>query len=148
MQSYTYRKSTKQVVNLVFTDDERESIKRERLLLIALQKELSDDGLLCYWTKNDHEALYEILEWPLMFKDGGTMRDLNLEQVEKVNKMIKKLIPHESFASLFNVYVDDDYCEGDSMSDYEMRKEMDRRRSIASKTTVINNHITDLFDFA
>lgn len=147
MQSYIYKKNGKEVVNLVFTDTERESIKTKRLLLISLQKELYENGELTRWNKNDTEALYEILEWPLMFADGGTMRDLNLDQVEKVNKMLKKLIPHESFASYFNVYVDDDYCEGDTMTDYEMRKEMDRRRSIAAKTTVVNSHITELFDF-
>lgn len=148
MQSYTYRKNGNQVVNLVFSDSERESIRQKRLLLISLQKEMFNNNELYNWNKNDTEALIEILEWPLMFKDGGTMRDLNLDQVEKVNKMLKKLIPDESFASFFNVYVDDDYCEGDTMTDYEMRKEMDRRRSIALRTTIINSHIDNLFDFA
>jgi hypothetical protein len=148
MQVYIYRKPGKVITNIVFNDTERETIREKRLLLIALQKQMAADAALYKWTKNDNEALYEILEWPLMFEHGGTMRDLNLDQIAKIDKMLKKLLDNTSFASLFNVYVDEDYCEGDSMSDYEMRKEMDRRRSLAATTTVVNSHITQLFDFA
>lgn len=150
MKVYKYKEKGNDVTNIVFTDDERDRIKEGRELLIRIQKLLKNEGSLYKWNKLDDEALFEILEWPLMFKDGGTMRDLNLDQIAKVDKMLKKLLEDESFASFFKVYLDDDLMPDDTMSKQEMYKEMERRRKIKryEDTNDLFDHRDALFDYS
>ena len=149
MKVYEYKTRDKVITNCVFSDIERNSIKGIRTLLITMQKSLSATNSLHNWNANDQEALHEIMEWPLHFSDKGTMRDLNLDQIKKIEKMFRKFKITDSFAYLCDVYVEDDYIEGDTMDEYEMRLEMDRRRSIQTKSSsAIRTHHDDLFDFS
>jgi len=123
--------SKNKVTYVVFTDDERNTIKNLQAALKEIQVEQKSLGKITRWNKLDDEALDEILMWPLPLKDGGKHTDLSVDQIDKIDKMLTKLniVDMEPLLDLLGFTLDTE----EPMTDREMRKEMDRRRELAAK---------------
>lgn len=125
MQTYTFTKGLDEVVNIIFNEQERQRIKETRAILIELVEARKPDR----WNKLDHEALYEIMLWPLPYADGGTLRDISVDQILKIDKMLKKVAPQEDFNFAALVELTD---EGE-MTRAEMFNRMEMQRAEKAK---------------
>lgn len=132
----------------VFSDSERNKFSEVVPALKKIKRELDYNAKLHDWNKYDEEALFEILLWPMHYADGGKMADLTKFQIGKVQKMLNKLLPdyEVSFAELFELQLDSGWDEDDTMTEKEMRIEMDRRRSVYSQSTSGESTFLDFFE--
>lgn len=136
------------IITVVFSDAERETIEGQRARLVQLYKVLKQEGQLSSWNKYDDEALNEILVWTTHYKDGGKMQDLTVAQIAKVQMMIDKLFAdfeETTFRDLMELEFDEGWDEDTFMTRTQMAKEMDRRRGIARQHSH-HSIYADLFD--
>ncbi len=133
------------IITVVFSDDERETIERQRLYLVQLQKVLKQEGQISSWNKYDDEALNEILVWATHYKDGGKMQDLTVGQIHKIQRMLDKMFGDETtFTELMDLEFEDGYDYDTYLTRTQLRNEMDRRRAIA-RTHAQSHIMSDLF---
>lgn len=149
MQLYQPRQSNKLVC--VFSDMDRHNIRKNRNLLLEVKAELEASGKLKRWNKYDTEALDEILIWAMHYDQGGKMQDFSEDQIDKVMKMVYKLMSVQdfNFFELFEIELDaglDPNDEDTYMSDLDIRKEMDRRRSLQKTNKNIYSKLFEQFN--